>query len=95
MRIRIQGFDDQNCKILPLKKIFLLQFIIPRPQSTEQEMPSALKREHPALQSMTFFLVFFALVDPHQADQNQCGSIPRSDPDSQHCFVAGKGFAFS
>jgi hypothetical protein len=44
-------------------------------------MPSALKREHPALQKLKFlpFLYFlgviFALLDPDPAYQNQCGSM--------------------
>jgi hypothetical protein len=35
-----------------------------------QEKPSALKREHPALQNM----VIFALLDPDPDQQFECGS---------------------
>jgi hypothetical protein len=58
-----------------------------------QENPSALKREHPALQNMKiqyFFLflwVIFALLDPDPDPQFVCGSDPdlaaqiNADPD--------------
>jgi hypothetical protein len=45
-----------------------------------QVKPSALKREHPALQNMKildfflFFGVFFALLDPDPDPQFECGS---------------------
>jgi hypothetical protein len=48
--------------------------------ATLQEKPSALKREHPALQNMKilyFFLflwVIFALLDPDPVPQFECGS---------------------
>jgi hypothetical protein len=69
MRIRIQGFDEQK-----LKNFYSL--LIPRPpQRTAklQEKPTALKREHPALQNMKFLYFFlflwviFALLDPDPA----------------------------
>jgi hypothetical protein len=62
--------------------------------------PSALKREHPALQKMKFiscFLFFwasFALLDLNpdlqygSRDRTESGSNPDpdTDPDPQHCF---------
>ncbi len=83
LRVRIQGFDvqkwrskktaeisfflflNQNCNLLILRP--------PKRTSKLQEKPSALKREHPALQKMKFincfifFWVFFSLLDqgPH------------------------------
>ncbi len=58
-----------------------------------QEKPSALKREHPALQNMKiqyfflFFWVIFALLDPDpdpatQINADPCGS--GYDPDPKH-----------
>jgi hypothetical protein len=70
---------------------------IPRPQertSKLQKKPSALKREHPALQNMkflNFFLllsVIFDLLDPDSeygsgsADLSESG--PNTDPDPKH-----------
>jgi hypothetical protein len=57
-----------------------------------QEKPSALKREHPALQNMKFldffqFLwVLFALLDPDSGstDLIESGSNPELDPDPKH-----------
>jgi hypothetical protein len=52
-----------------------------------QEKPSALKREHPALEKpkfFTFFLclwVIFALLDPDTDPRNPL------NPDRQHCFL--------
>ncbi len=89
----MQGFDDQKLKKkIQLKKYYLffvqkLQFYLsqhPRPPlqtSKLQEKPSALKREHPALQKMKFIdsLLFswvsFALLDP---DTIESGRV--SDP---------------
>ncbi len=59
-------------------------------QATGQEKPSALKREHSALQNMkfhNFFLflwVIFALMDPdpESTDLIESGSNP--DPDLKH-----------
>ncbi len=46
-----------------------------RPYKTPkpQQKPSPLKREHPSLQNINFFLIvgLFALLDPDPADQNQ------------------------
>jgi hypothetical protein len=60
-----------------------------------QEKPSALKREHPALQKKKFsnffsmFAVHFALLDPvpdtDPGNPIESGSNP--DPDLQHCYV--------
>ncbi len=73
IRIRIQfwtqGFDDQKLeKIYSWKKwIFFdknFNLVIPRsPYRTHklQEKPSALKKEHPALQNMKFFYFFLYL----------------------------------
>jgi hypothetical protein len=53
-----------------------------------QEKPTALKREHPALQNMKilyFFLylwVIFALLDPDPEPATQINA----DPDPQPCF---------
>jgi hypothetical protein len=77
----MQGFDDQK-----LKKFYSL--LIPRPPIRTpklQEKPSALKREHPALQNMKFLYFFqfmwviFALLDPDpnqttQINVDPCGS---------------------
>jgi hypothetical protein len=66
--------------------------------SKQQEKPSALKREHAALQEMkiiNFFLclwVIFALLDPDREsgsgyrsrDPIESGSNPDTDPDPQH-----------
>ncbi len=54
-RIQIQGFDDQKFNK------FTVDLHIPRPQirtSKLQEKPSALKREHPALQNMKLLNFF-------------------------------------
>jgi hypothetical protein len=70
--IRIQGFDDQILKKKKTAENYfffsyqILQFTIPK----LQEKPSALKREHPALQKMKFIKfslclwVILALMDP-------------------------------
>jgi hypothetical protein len=93
LRIRIQfqikGFDDQKLRKIynwKFKKNFLYKYcnlLIPRPpQRTPklQEKPSALKREHPALQNMKilylfqFLWVIFALLDPDPHFECGCGS---------------------
>jgi hypothetical protein len=63
-----------------------------------QEKPSAIKREHPALQKMKFinyfifFWLIFALLDPHPDCKSGSGYGSRdpiesgSDPDPQHCL---------
>jgi hypothetical protein len=61
-----------------------LQFTYPKKRTPRlQENPSALKREHPALQHMKFLYFFlflwviFALLDPDSASQinaDPCGS---------------------
>ncbi len=51
--IRIQGFDDQKLKDLYLIKI--CSFLM----SKLQEKPSALKREHPALQKVSLLTFFY------------------------------------
>jgi hypothetical protein len=74
--IRFQGFVDQKLKKLPLKKKYFgskttiyLSLGLHKGRLF-QKKPSALKREHPALQNMkflNFFLllwVIFALMDP-------------------------------
>jgi hypothetical protein len=64
--IRIQGLDDQKLKKKYTDLIKSCNLLM----SKLQEKPSALKREHPALQKMkfiNFFLclcVIFALLDP-------------------------------
>jgi len=46
-----------------------------------QEKPSALKREHPAIQNMKFFLwVIFALLDPEPDPAFQINADPDPDP---------------
>jgi hypothetical protein len=64
-----------------------------------QKKPSALKREHPALQNMkflNFFLllwVIFALLDPDPDSEYGSGSTDliesgsNTDPDPKPCFV--------
>jgi hypothetical protein len=69
----------KNSKKLQQKKINIfyqtLQITVPKGlhKVKLQEQPSALKREHPALQNMNFstfsiFVVIFALLDPDPAD---------------------------
>ncbi len=63
-----------------------------------QEKPSALKREHPALQNMKFlhFFLFlqiiFALLDLDPEFETGAGSTDLvefgSDPDPKHCIPA-------
>jgi hypothetical protein len=75
MLTRILGFDGKKLgKIYSRKNnIFLMQQLQFR-TSKLQETPSALKREHPALQNLKFLLFFlffnvtFALLDPYPAD---------------------------
>jgi hypothetical protein len=71
--IQIQTFDDKTLKKKNTAENFLLSFFDQKLQlvlSKLYEKPSALKREHPALQKMqfiNFFLclwVIFALLDP-------------------------------
>jgi hypothetical protein len=74
--IRIQGFDDQKWKKnLQLKKILLggsktAIYLSLGLHKDVQKKPSALKREHSALQNMIFLIFFlllwvtFALLDP-------------------------------
>jgi hypothetical protein len=83
------GFDDLKLKKITagnLIFIFLIKncnFLIPRPTKRtpkQQEKPSGLKREYPALQNMKilyFFLflwVILALLDPDPHPQFECGS---------------------
>jgi hypothetical protein len=90
MRIRIQfwiqDFDDQILKKFKAEKnlYFFIQncnLLIPR-----QEKPSALNREHPAIQNMKFLYFFlllwviFAHLDPDPATQIN------AVPDPQPCF---------
>ncbi len=66
--IPIQGFDDQKLQIIYSWNnfdIFLIKncnLLISRPPyrtSKQKEKPSALKREHPALQNMNFLNFFY------------------------------------
>jgi hypothetical protein len=87
------GFDDLKLKKIcswKLISIFLIKncnLLIPRPPERTpklQEMPSALKREHPVLKNMKildcflFLWVIFALLDPDLDPQFECGSGSRS-----------------
>jgi hypothetical protein len=62
--------------------------------SKQQEKPSALKREHPALQKMKFYIFsifvvyFFCLMDPDLDPDSGSGygSSDPLNPDPQHCF---------
>ncbi len=93
IRIRNQGFDDKTfLKILPkflnlffikicnLLKVFL--GLHKGPPSYKRSLPSALKREHPALKKIKFincflfFWVIFALLDldPDQDCESGSGS---------------------
>ncbi len=103
IRIRIQDFDSQKLKKKNtvenfLKYLLLIKncnLLIPRPPqrtSKLQEKPSALEREHPALQKIkfiNFFSIFaghFAPTDPDpdsesgSGDPNESGSNPETDP---------------
>jgi hypothetical protein len=91
IQTQIQSFDDRKSdQIYSFKEIIFFikncNLHTPGPPlrtSKLQEKPSALKREHPAVQNLKFFPVFlflrviFALLDPDPADQNQCGSMPK------------------
>jgi hypothetical protein len=67
LRIRIQDFDDQKFSAEIFYFIFLIKnsnFLIPRPPKRpprQEEKPSTLKREHPALQNMPFLAFFLFL----------------------------------
>ncbi len=68
-------------------------FLVPRlPTSKLLEKPSALKREHPALQKMkfiNFFLflwVIFALLGPDPGSPLNPDPDTAPDPDPQNCF---------
>ncbi len=82
MRMRIRGFDDQKLTNFTIEKKIRTFFFFncARRASKLQERPSALNREHQALQNMKirnfffFSCVIFALLDPDPVDQNQCGS---------------------
>ncbi len=91
IRIRIQSFDDQKLeKNLQLKKMWYQKFqylsLGLHKGGKLQEKPSALKREHSALQNIkfvNFFLfwwVIFALLD---SESRSTGS--NTDPD--HCLM--------
>jgi hypothetical protein len=85
---QIQGFDDQKLKKIQLKKFIcfdkkICDLLIPRPPQRTiklQERPSALKREHSALQKMKFCLPGSGSRDPIESGSN-------ADPDPQHCIV--------
>ncbi len=94
-RIWIQEFEDQKFKkIYRRKKIWYyfdqkLQFTLSLGlhkgrSSYVHEKPSALKREHPALQNMKTFLVvlwvIFALLDPDP--ESGSSDLIESDPDA-------------
>jgi hypothetical protein len=76
---------SKNLQDLQLKKIIFLTKICnllitraPRRTSKLQEKPSALKREHPALQNFSslFSILWVICVldpNPHPVDHNQCG----------------------
>jgi len=60
-------------------------FVIPRTLKRTpklQAKPSALKKEHPALQKKKFLhiapllRIIFVLLDPDPAEKNYCGSMP-------------------
>jgi hypothetical protein len=87
----IQGFGDRKFNKIYSSKTFLyfldqkLQFTYPDASIKEhmlQEKPSALKREHPALQNvkiLNFFLYFwvmFALLDPDTYPATQLNADP-------------------
>jgi hypothetical protein len=60
--IRIQDFDDQKLKKKNTAETFFLFFLIKNCNllmSKPQEKPSALKREHPAVQRMKFSTFFY------------------------------------
>jgi hypothetical protein len=75
-RVLMTKIEEKNTAKTFFLNFFLIKncnLIIPRPPqrtSSKQEKPSALKREHPALQKMKFinrfqfFLAIFALLDP-------------------------------
>ncbi len=90
IRLRIQDFLTKNVKKLQLKIFFFyqkLQFTYPW-ASKFQKKPSALKREHPALQNMKFLQFFvllwviFALLDPDPDSEYGSGSTDLTESGS-------------
>jgi hypothetical protein len=90
------GSRDLMTKILLLKYFFLIKnyiLLIPRPSERIpklQEKPSALKREHPALQNMIFLLfiflwVIFALLIRIPIQQHKLMRI-HADPEPKPCL---------
>jgi hypothetical protein len=84
--IRIQGFDDQKLRKIQPKKKFIFfdkkfQFTY-TPASKLEEKPSALKREHTALQKMKFMNFFYFVCDNFCLAES--GSNPDPDPNPQH-----------
>jgi hypothetical protein len=57
--IRIQGFDDQKLKNLQMKFFSIYKSMPPLRKSKLQKQPLALKKEHPALQNMKLFNLFY------------------------------------
>jgi hypothetical protein len=100
IRIQIQGFGDQKFKKkLQLQKILRLYIkncylLIPRPPfrtAKLQEKPLALKRKHPALQKMKFFLFFsFGSYLPSRI-RIQWTKI-NADLDPKHCLFLRRCF---
>jgi hypothetical protein len=95
--MQIQGLMIKIGKILQLEKVIFiliknlnLVFLCLRRTSKLQEKPSALKREHPALQNMKFldfFLIIFALLDPDPTNQNLFVENMQQDFRSTKCSV--------
>ncbi len=101
---RIQGFDDQKWTKIQPKFFFLhvliknCNLLIPRPSlrtSRIQEKPSALQREHPALQTWNFlpFICFCRSFMPSRIriripnpDTDPLTWL-NPDPDLKHCFL--------
>ncbi len=86
MRIRIQGFDDQNFTGEYQKLQFTYPYRPPERRSKLQKKPSALKREHLALQNMKF-LIFSILVGYVCLSGSGSGFLirirtPNPDPDA-------------
>jgi hypothetical protein len=89
-RIQIQGFDDQKFNK------FTVDLLIPRRQirtSKLKEKPSALNREHPALQSMKLLNFFeFSILwhfCPFRSEPGSSRPKPErihADPDPEHCL---------